>query len=143
MPQLPFAPADVQVAHDDVLAVVSETDWSTFGLGFMSSYPRGWCSAMSYTIGRLLLHRGLGTWRIAGNGSHDWLEYVDGGDIVYSVDATQHQFPNHEAAWFGWGLAPSAKSHPAYHYATCGQEPDSWAKGVELAVSAEVMRLLG
>lgn len=139
---LPFEPEDVQAAHDDVLRIVLETDWRSLDLAGMSEYPRGWCSAMSYAVGRLLLHRGHGTWRIAANGRHDWLEYVDQGDVVYSLDATQHQFQRYDEPWIGFGGAPSADTSKPIRYAECGREPSRWAQKAEQVVSAEVMRQL-
>lgn len=144
MPAPPFTPDDVQTAHDEVLRIVADTDWPALDLRAMSDYPHGWCSAMSYTIGRLLLRRRLGTWQIAASGNHDWLEYVDDNNVVvYSVDATQHQFSEYSAARLGYGVAPRSTLQPAVEYATCGQEPSSWAKWAEQVVSAEVMRQLG
>ncbi|PPF41853.1 hypothetical protein C5B85_18200 [Pseudoclavibacter sp. AY1F1] len=142
MPGIPFTPEDVQVAHDDVVRIVRTTDWPSENLNAMPSYPLGWCSAMSYAVGRLLRRRGLGVWRIAANGHHDWLEYVDAGDVIYSVDATQHQFPGHEAAWLGLGSPPIADLYPAHDWAVCGGEPRSWAKWPSQVLDAVVTRRL-
>lgn len=143
MTELPFEPIDIQTVHDDVLAIVLETNWPLLGLSPAGGYPNAWCSAMSFTIGRMLLHRGLGTWRIAANGTHDWIEYFDEDRIIYSVDATQHQFPGHDDAWLGFGPPPVAERYPAQQWATCGQEPEYWTQLKEQVVHAEVMRLLG
>ncbi len=141
---LPFRKSDIQRAHDEVLAIVLDTDWPARDLNGMSIYPAGWCSAMSYTIGRLLLHRNLGQWRIAANGRHDWLEYIsDDGCVAFSVDATQHQFSGFTGPWIGYGPAPMSHSSPNIRYADCGQEPTSWAKRPELILSEETLRQLG
>lgn len=142
MPGLPFTPREVQAAHDDVLEIVLETEWQALGLHPTGDFPNAWCSATSYSIGRLLLHRQLGEWRIAATSNHDWLEYVDSGDVIFSVDATQHQFPEYKTAWIGMGPPPRAELHPAKQWAVCGREPQWWPKKAELVVSAEVMRRL-
>lgn len=140
---LPFEPEDAQAAHDDVLRIVIATNWRSLDLRGMYEYPQGWCSVMSYSVGRLLLRRGQGEWRIAANGAHDWLEYVDQGDIVYSIDATQHQFPAWDDPWLGWGPAPISRTSQHVDYATCGREPNGWVKKPEVVVHAEVLRQLG
>lgn len=83
---------------------------------------------MSYTVGRLLLRRDQGVWRIAANRHHGWLEYVDQVDAVYSIDATQHQFPEYEEPWIGLGGAPIARTSAHIDYAICGREPNGWVK---------------
>lgn len=136
---LPFSYEDLVLAHDDVLLIAREAGPTTEGLKHLKNYPNGWCSAMSYALIHLLRHRGLGSWRIAASGSHDWLEYVQNGDVVYSIDATQHQFHEYgPGRYIGPGLSPYAEDHNARQFAEVGAIPSSWAKGSEIALLAEV-----
>lgn len=144
-----FEPGAVADAHEETLRVVEGLDLNRLGLAWMSPYPLGWCSVMSYTLLQVLERRDLGRWTIvngqdARGNHHDWLEYVAPDGVLFSVDATQHQFRDLGTAPFvGSGECPAkARFKIGVRTATTENMPIGWAKRAEIIVSAEVMTAL-
>lgn len=69
---------------------------------FLADFPTGSCDVASFVIGHLLTDRSLGEWHVvtyesAGSqgqsARHTWLELPNpSGEILFTVDATLHQF---------------------------------------------------
>jgi hypothetical protein len=86
-------------------------------------WPSGWCEWASVSIAEALSARGLGEWTFVQasrpdepNG-HAWLELRDAdGAVLYSIDATIHQFPGHDAPYVGPGRTPSAREFTRVNY---------------------------
>ncbi|ROR80042.1 hypothetical protein SAMN06295974_1937 [Plantibacter flavus] len=105
------------------------------------NYPAGSCGITSYTVGMVLLDRGLndgdGQWFLVDTNdsgpetaTHTWLEYRIGTEAVYSVDPSIGQFPGiRKTPWVGRGTSPAAKRFtgrwPLQPVKTADQE---WAK---------------
>ncbi|CAH0158468.1 hypothetical protein SRABI98_00962 [Microbacterium sp. Bi98] len=146
---LPFEPDAVVTAHEATLKLVSRLNLAQLELGWMYPYPRGWCSVMSYTLLHVFDQRGFGPWRIV-NGQdtlgnrHDWLEFMRDGDVLFSVDATQHQFSKLGSGPFiGHGCCPAkARFHIDVRTATLERMPTGWAKRAEIVVADEVTTAL-
>lgn len=80
---------------------------------FLRDFPSGSCDSMAYATGMTLLEQGLGDWWIVTGGEpgcwHVWLEWrEDDGDVLFSIDATAHQFAEVDAPFIGHGPTPSA-----------------------------------
>lgn len=146
---LPFEPDEVVAAHETTLGIVSRLNLTELELGWMSPYPRGWCSVMSYTLLHVFDQRGFGPWQIV-NGQdtlgtrHDWLEFVRDEDVLFSVDATQHQFSKLGSGPFiGHGGCPAKdRFHIDVRTATLDRMPIGWAKRAEIVVADEIMAAL-
>ena len=82
---------------------------------FKTLWPAMWCEWASIAIAEALHERGLGEWTFIqarppdDPSGHAWLEYrADDGTVLYSIDATLHQFSRHENPHIGEGRTPAA-----------------------------------
>jgi len=73
----------------------------------------GSCDSVAYATARVLYERNLGDWWVVTQGDgeswHVWLELrSEGGDPVFSLDATSHQFIEVPEPYIGPGPTPTA-----------------------------------
>jgi hypothetical protein len=85
-------------------------------------FPAVWCEWTSVAMARVLEARELGEWTLvsagaAGGSGHAWLELRDGSEVVMSVDATLHQFPEWDKPFVAYGKTPAAQKFPEQRYA--------------------------
>jgi hypothetical protein len=81
---------------------------------FLRDFPSGSCDSMAYATGVTLLEQELGDWWIVTNSEpgcrHVWLEWRDtDGEVLFSIDATAHQFAEIDKPFVGHGRTPSAE----------------------------------
>lgn len=85
---------------------------------FLARFPIGSCDVSSFVIGHLLTDRSLGEWHVltyestAGQSTrHTWLELPDSsGGVLFTVDATLHQFPElSSSTYVDGGRTPALK----------------------------------
>lgn len=111
---------------------------------FLRDFPSGSCDSMAYATGVTLLERGLGDWWIVTGGEpgcwHVWLEWrEDGGEVLFSIDATAHQFIEVDKPFVGHGRTPSAERFAEEVAAVRVSElPDKWPRDSDEALLAHV-----
>lgn len=91
--------------------------------GAKGIFPRVWCEWASVAIAELLEVRGYGTWDFVtagetdGLSGHAWLELRDqAGALVFTVDATLHQFNGWDEPYVGVGVTPAVQQFPVLRY---------------------------
>lgn len=88
-----------------------------------SIFPQVWCEYASTAIAELLEQRGFGTWdfisagEAEGMSGHAWLELRDQeGVLVFTIDATLHQFGEWDDPYLGPDPSPAYKRFPVPRY---------------------------
>lgn len=111
---IPMDIAAIENTVRETISAVREMDFEPTQ-GFKSLWPTMWCEWASIAIAEVLHLRGQGDWTFVqaslpdDGGGHAWLELRDErGAVLYSIDATLHQFKRHPRAFWGPGRSPAA-----------------------------------
>lgn len=106
--------AAIETAVDEAIAAIRSMEHEPYR-GFKEAWPGGNCEWTSVGIAEVLKERGLDGWtyvqasRPGEMNGHAWLELRDDeGSVLYSIDATLHQFSHHAAPYVGPGRTPAA-----------------------------------
>ena len=103
----------VKQTTKDAVAAARAMDYEP-SHGFKTLWPDMWCEWASIAIAEALRASELGEWTFVQasrsdelNG-HAWLELRDDdGTVLYSIDATLHQFKHHDSPFTGPGETPA------------------------------------
>ncbi|WES66046.1 hypothetical protein P0L94_08210 [Microbacter sp. GSS18] len=112
----------VRATVDDVIAAMFATDPGV-GRFPRGDWPHGGCEFTTVAIAAVLEDRGLGRWTfvsagLSGEVNHAWLEWRnEDGEVIFSIDATLHQFDGWDAPFAQEGVTPAASMFSPVQYA--------------------------
>jgi len=88
-----------------------------------NGWPGASCENVSIAVAATLEDRGLGQWtfvqasRPGELNGHAWLEsYAQDGTVIFSIDATLHQFDGYSYPFVGEGVTPAAAEFTNVNY---------------------------
>lgn len=112
----------VRKSVDEVIAAMWDTDREA-RFFIRSGWPGASCEHVAVAVAAVLEDRGLGQWTLVQasrpgelNG-HAWLELLGpDGAVLFSIDATLHQFDEYDTPFIGDGSTPAADDFTEVNY---------------------------